>query len=31
VSSILFIGIRALILRSPHGYMRAFWVSQQLP
>ena len=26
VAAILFIVIRALILRSPHGYKRAFWV-----
>lgn len=25
VSSILFLGIRTLILRSPHGFTRAFW------
>jgi hypothetical protein len=30
VSSILFILIRALILRSPQGFTRAFWVSMPL-
>ena len=31
VSSILFLGIRTLILRSPHGFTRAFWVSDFWP
>jgi hypothetical protein len=30
VAAVLFLVIRSLILRSPHGYKRAFWVRRRL-